>query len=218
MSHFVSSENIKRFWMFDSDTMIVRSLEEYEEKLLMFDNTEQCNGICMNGFIGNSDTLKNYVDDMNRMFQDEDMMEQQRLSLKNAPSNWAFTEMRAYEIFRNRNSPKSVRLKDAIEGVTFDEALCYEHDMEMQTSGGIQHKKIGVDGSGLMYFKQKKTAEWLPVVTLNLSWLPLYFFRTIDRIMTDYRSSGELAEIVFEEGKLDKVFNKCKFILSKILR
>ena len=42
---FIRSEGINRFWHFDSDTMIVRNLENYSSLMNDYDYTTQCNGM-----------------------------------------------------------------------------------------------------------------------------------------------------------------------------
>ena len=49
--NFISRRNTEAFWHFDSDNMILDDLERHKEKFRRYDCTEQCGGMCMNGYV-----------------------------------------------------------------------------------------------------------------------------------------------------------------------
>ena len=49
MHNYLRANGVRRFWNFDSDTLILTRLSAQEHKFATVGATEQCSGICMNG-------------------------------------------------------------------------------------------------------------------------------------------------------------------------
>ena len=108
--NFVVSQGIGSFWHFDSDTMILDSLSGHESKFMPYDCTEQCNGICMNGFISNPSIVLRYIKKINELFQKEEYLKKQQKIFDELSPEYAFTEMEAYKTFKEEENVNSVRL------------------------------------------------------------------------------------------------------------
>lgn len=172
MYNFAMSEKINSFWSFDSDTLIPSHLRDHEDKFKDYDCTEQCNGICMNGYIGNLKVVKGYLDKINELYQRPDYLKLQEQIVETNPTH-AFTEMMAYDTFRNETSPRTIRLNSIINNEAFDDCICQSHDMEMQGDGKI--KKLYVLDDGSIATHHIPSAKLVKAVTLNLSWVPAAF-------------------------------------------
>ena len=129
--NFLTAHDINNFWHFDSDTMITDSLSIHEKSFLPYDCTEQCNGSCMNGFISGPNIVLKYLNKINELFQDEKYIQEQQKEFDEKNVGFAFTEMRAYEKFKE-DGLNSARLNSIIDGSTFDDCICQEHEMEME--------------------------------------------------------------------------------------
>lgn len=178
--NFVSSQNINDFWHFDSDNMILSSLKMHEEKFKLYDCTEQCDGACMNGYISNPLIVFKYINKINELFQNRRYLEMQEKEFTEVNSNFAFTEMRAYVVFKEEENINSIRLNSIIDGSAFDDCICQEHNMEMETIPfGRKIKKIYCNLAGDFYCTEKNNAQPVKMNSLNLSWVPTYLFKVI---------------------------------------
>lgn len=169
--NFILEQNINSFWTFDSDNLIFENLEKHEDLLSKYDNTEQCKGSCMNGFVSNINTVKNYIDTINKLFQNEDYIakQQQDFSIN---TNYAFTEMRAYDEYKKSCNPKTIRLGDVYLDKYFDDCICFENDMEMTTlKNGKQVKQVYLGNNGKVFIKSILTNKLIPCINLNMSWV-----------------------------------------------
>lgn len=170
---FIKYHNIHKFWTFDSDTLILCDLSLQMNKFNDYDCTEQCNGICMNGFIGNIQVVRGYIHKIIDLFQDEKYLNKQREELK-IYTDWALTEMRAYSAYKERTPIKTIRLNSIIDGETFDDCIKQHHDMEMKNS----IKKLYWTENGI-YVKHLPTMQFIKVNSLNMSLVPTTFIKAI---------------------------------------
>lgn len=169
--NFILLNNIDAFWIFDSDNLVFMDLAKFETDLSQFDNTEQCNGICMNGYISNQKTVKGYIEKINELFQREEYIQQQRDEFK-TNTNYAFTEMRAYAQYKKEEKIKTIRLTDNFKEIYFDDCVCFEHDMEtVVLKNGKMIKQLYLGNEGKVFVKSKFGEKLIPCANLNMSWV-----------------------------------------------
>tara|TARA_R100000008_G_C3582253_1_gene169380 strand:+ start:1019 stop:1939 length:921 start_codon:yes stop_codon:yes gene_type:complete len=136
MYNFIQTTQHTSFWTFDSDTLILTDLSSQQSKFTSYDCTEQCNGACMNGFINNLNVVKNYLETINNLFQNEKYLNTQKKEFCTTHPDYSFTEMRAYGEYKKpgcttngslRIYPptnfNSTLLQDIIAEETFDQCL-----------------------------------------------------------------------------------------------
>ncbi|NWF98010.1 MAG: glycosyltransferase [Nitrospirae bacterium] len=193
--YFTKKHNISRFWTFDSDTMILTDLSKQAFKFIKFDCTEQCNGSCMNGLIGNSVIVKGYIDQIINLFQDEEFLLKQQKEFE-IKTKYAFTEMRAYEIFRQKEGIQTIRLNSIINDETFDDCICQQHEMEIE--GGV--KKLYFINNGI-YLKHIPTQKLIKANSLNMSWVPVSFIKQVYDIVSEKKQipSQQSSEKIFTQ-------------------
>lgn len=189
---FLQNENIRAFWHFDSDNLILSRLERFEPKFLEFDCTEQCGGSCMNGLVANFRTADQYIKTINKLFQDKEYINQQRSDLRENP-NFAFTEMRAYQTFREHSQIHSIRLNTIIDDSSFDDCICRDDGMETYNRPLEARilKKLYTDSHGHIYCRQTETGRLIRMNSLNMSWVPSYLYRLI---LKQAKKSAPLAD------------------------
>lgn len=193
--NFLISKGIEEFWHFDSDNMILSSLSSHEPKFRGYDCTEQCNGMCINGFISNPDIVLSYIRKINELFQNERYLQKQQKTYDEVQPTYAFTEMQAYKTFKEEERIRTIRLNTIIDGSTFDDCICQEHNMEMERlPSGRKIKKIFLNVDGRFYCCQKGTNRLLQMNSLNLSWVPLYLFKTVFLHLKKTANSGKFIE------------------------
>lgn len=185
MRVFLKTHNINSFWTFDSDNLILCNLEDLEPVLNNFDCTEQCKGNCMNGYISNFNVVDGYIKKMNELFNREEYISHQIDNLSKHP-DFAYTEMRAYATYKKEEGIKSKRLSIIEKNKVFDDAVCIPENMEAYNKklGGYNLKKIYFANNGEVYCIEKKTGEYIKMMNLNLSWVPLYIFEDICKHVT----------------------------------
>ena len=173
INEFVSKNNINSFWHFDSDNLIVSDLSKFEKNFSVYDNTEQCSGICMNGFISSNKITQLYTKHIIHLFNDIEYINDQKLKCVNNPT-FAFTEMAAYINFKRVYKLKTTRLHCAECENTFDDCLASSDDMEQfsELYNGYKIKSIYIDRKFNFYFKNLKFKNYIKVNSFNLSWMP----------------------------------------------
>ncbi|WAS05662.1 hypothetical protein LQF76_01865 [Gloeomargaritales cyanobacterium VI4D9] len=178
--NFTTASGYEKFWHFDSDTMILTELSQHEYKFKNYDSTEQCNGMCINGFINNLNVVSSYLDKINNLFQDQEYLSGLRKLFDEVYPEYAFTEMSAYLEFKKESVVNSIRLNTVINDSTFDDCMCYKHELETERLFvGREVKKIYTDGSGNFYGYHEELKKPVVINSLNLSWLPIEFFEIV---------------------------------------
>ncbi|APB34937.1 hypothetical protein GlitD10_2596 [Gloeomargarita lithophora Alchichica-D10] len=178
--NFTTSSGYEKFWHFDSDTMILTNLSQHEDKFKNYDSTEQCNGMCINGFINSLNSVESYLDKINNLFQDQEYLAGLRKLFDEVYPDYAFTEMSAYLEFKKEPVINTIRLNTVINNSTFDDCMCYKHELETERLfTGREVKKIYTNGSGYFYGYHEELKQIVTINSLNLSWLPIEFFAIV---------------------------------------
>lgn len=170
---FINVQNINNFWHFDSDNLIFTNLLKHESYLNHYDCTEQCQGICMNGYISNKEVVNGYVNKINELFSDEVFLQKQIEEFK-INKNFAFTEMRAYNEYKQSSKIKSIQLNSFQQNGYFDECIC-NADNFLSYKGKINNynlKKIFFDRNCNIYGFNELNQKFIRYNSLNMSWVP----------------------------------------------
>ncbi|AWG21452.1 hypothetical protein FFWV33_07850 [Flavobacterium faecale] len=214
--NFIKENSIDSFWHFDSDNMILANLEFQECKFKEFDCTEQCSGICLNGYVSSFNIVDGYVKKINYLFGDKDYLNKQRIDFVSNP-DFAFTEMRAYIAFKEQEGIKSIRLNKIIDNESFDDCICHAqgYDVYDRQLGGRLLKKIYVDNFGNFYCFHIKSSNYIKMNSLNLSWVPTRLFKLV------FQESNKIhkkeSTLNFKEYKLLDIF-QTKSFRSRVLK
>lgn len=190
MHNFLRAHGLHRFWTFDSDTLILTRLSEYERKFGMCGCTEQCSGICMNGYVSDMSLVQGYVDKINELFQRESFLREQRAFLEDMPW-YAFTEMNAYIKFREERGFQALRLGAVIDGETFLDSICTfeEHKSFLEDDQyelydtliwGHEVKKLFLRDDGEIFVRHRALGRMVKLNTINMSAVPDWLF---DRLL-----------------------------------
>lgn len=179
LNAFTGLQNIDRFWHFDSDTMILEDLGEFESELGKADFTTQCGGICLNGLIS-SKAANHYCEHICTLYEDDRFVQHQQQALDASGTDYGFTEMAACQSFKASSNCRSVWLMDLAGGYVFDDCLAQAHDFETtKIASGQMVKRITFE-SGRAY--GRRNDHNIRMVTLNLSWLPLYVYAWVSKL------------------------------------
>lgn len=137
----------------------------------------------MNGFIRSIKILDGYINKINELFQNELYLNEQLKDFQLHPE-WAFTEMRAYNTYKNDSNINSIRLNTIIKNETFDDCICnqdgYEMDNQSKTPNNI--KKLYKNKHNLIFCYHLEEKRFIKMNSLNMSWVPNYFFDKIFQI------------------------------------
>lgn len=176
IQNFITKNNIKEFWHFDSDTMIVDELLCHEAKFQQYDITEQCHGNCMNGYISNVELVRKFLQKIIEIFSRAEFLNK----LDYGDTNNCFNEMSAYVIFKEEEQINRIRLSTIINGETFDDLLCRSDGFVTEKLPyGEDVKKVFLKPNGKFFIKTKDDDSFARLISLNLSWLPIYVYETI---------------------------------------
>jgi hypothetical protein len=199
---FIYLYEIDSFWHFDSDNLIVANLFQKELIFNKFDTTEQCGGLCMNGYISSKKITQLYVHHILELFNDIDFLKIQKEKCE-INESFAFTEMAAYNHFKKVLKINSVRLNNFENGDTFDDCIAFDDGMAhtKEKYNGYTIKEIYINANNEFYFKLNSTENYIKVNSINLSWMP---FSVVLRLFLMFcRSKIPLLRI------FRKVFFKC---------
>lgn len=177
---FTNAHAVDRFWHFDSDTMVLEDLGQYENALAPFDYSLQCNATCLNGYIKRS-LLKRYNANTISLFQNQSFLDRQQTEFDTQNPSFAFTEMRAFNEFTSTTDAKGIHLMDFSPDEVFDDALrqahgfdtkIYDKEKFVKDIRFINGRIIGIrDGHEVAF------------ATLNMSWLPILAYRWVLRAL-----------------------------------
>lgn len=178
--NFVASESASPFWHFDSDVMIATSLAQAEPSLSAVDCTVQCNGNCMNGYVAGADVVGSYVRHINALFQRPDYLAAQQREFDEEQPSWAFTEMRAFESWREETDVTTRPLTAPVNGIAFDDGLCFPAGYTTERLGSGQVvKRVHLGENGTFWAQRADLTDWDRFGALNLSWVPTYLFEVV---------------------------------------
>lgn len=178
--NFIKQEKLGSFWHFDSDNMILDRLSLHEEKFKGYDCTEQCQGICMNGYISGPDVVGGYLDKINEVFQRDEYLKTIQKDFDSLHPKFAFTEMAAYSIYKTEERVRSIRLNTVIDGTSFDDAIVLEDGMVMEQLGyGKKVKKVFLCSDGRFFCCEQSGQRLIRMNSLNLSYVPVYLFKQV---------------------------------------
>jgi hypothetical protein len=170
---FIKKHDLKKFWHFDSDTMVLHDLSNYVGALSKYDFTLQCNNTCLNGLIGAS-TVEEYCLHICELFENPSYLLEQQYEFDTVAPTFAFTEMRAFDDYQNFSEGKRVHLLTAFDNLVFDDCICQEHGFNMTSlPSGEQIKNIFFEYGKTYGYRDNELVEF---ATLNLSWVPDYLF------------------------------------------
>ena len=206
---FVKKEGIHRFWHFDSDTMILQSLEPHNQKLSNVDFTVQCNGICLNGIISDV-VVTEFCRHILSLYSDKEFLSLQQAEFNTIHPSWAFTEMRAFEDYLLNTHRPWVRLLMYDSNFAFDEAIRQAHSFKMgRLPNGDEIKNIYSLNGNIYGLRDQKVVEF---VTLNLSVVPDYVFEWALAAL-----NGKSSVLIEEQPPISsRKTNKLKKMLDKL--
>lgn len=201
VAEYCRAEGIQWFWHFDSDVMVVEDLtrfaENLQQKRILF--TRQCNDTCLNGFMSYS-VVKDFCEYMIRLFNDPALLQSQQLEFDTLHPDFAFTEMRAFDMYSKVTEYQGCHLEQAIDGWWFDDSICQDDGFEMNRLGsfGVLAKRVYFDGSR---FYGRRWGERVDFAAINCSWVPTEVFdwilaRVRRRVVEPYHpATEELAQV-----------------------
>ena len=223
INEFICQNQINSFWHFDSDNFILSDLSEKENIFKQYDNTEQCGGICLNGFISCSKIIHLYTKHILDLFDNDNYLNAQRNKCL-INDDFAFTEMAAYNDFKKVFKLNSIRLNNSDFGDTFDDCLASSDGM-IQTNesyNGYRIKEIYLNRSNEIYFKMISSENYIKVNSINFSWLPfsivtrIFYLSLRKRVQVlkyfNFARKSEYSKVNFlQHSFFEQIFDKLVF-------
>jgi hypothetical protein len=214
INDFCETNKIDRFWHFDSDTVILKNLNDYSYLFEKFDFSTQCNNICLNGII-KTEVVKEYCQLICELFEDQSFLKKQLDEFKHQNPKYAFTEMRAFEVYANKTRRKGIYLGSLINGQLFDDCICQEHGFKMINLPTGQTVKYLESSEKFVY--GYRNGQKIEFITLNLSWVPNYVYRWVIATSIVEKSTLKNIKINILDYLMSYLVNK-KIRLMKILK
>lgn len=213
---FLTNENIDSLWHFDSDTMIIHELSDYEA-ILRKDNikcTTLCNDMCPSGYIYSS-VIKDFCSSMIDDFNDTNFINEQQEEFDNINLGYAYTEMRAFKRFRKKTGLATAKLSSyfSYKSIWFDECICQEHGFKT-----IYSAKLGRSIKNFYFYDEEiyattEQGKEFCFAIINCSWVTTDVFAWIERVSQNKKPSFRLIDSL---GL--KTSQKVKLLFSKILK
>lgn len=216
VEEYCRRENISEFWHFDSDVMILKNLDDYAEKLKSngVNYTKQCNNTCINGYIS-LDVLRPFLEYTIKLFEDESFLNNQQKEFDEIHQNYAFTEMRAFDIFSKQSNFKGVHLECYFKDLWFDDCIAQPNGFKTIYLPFKRVKHVYVDTGGFYGIRQDKKVYF---VTINCSWVPDSIFSWIlNNLQTDNNGSFGKSFTLYISCFKDVLYNIPQIFKSKIV-
>jgi len=178
LSFLTQSLNLKRFWTFDTDTLILCNLAQKAHKFLAFDFTTQAHGHQINGFISSQDGLTQYLQAILAMFKDNDFIAKTEAVMAGIQGA-SVSDMTAFDYAIERSffkEFKHVRLGTIIDNEIFDDALCHD-DIGFEKSEFDTKRLYLIRDT--FYFRHLESDRMIAVNTLNMSWIQTFYIAQI---------------------------------------
>ena len=217
VEEFCKRKNIKNFWHFDSDVIIVEDLLQYQDKLQKNEilYTRQCNGTCLNGYI-DSKILPDFLKYVISLYKNKQFIKSQQDEFDNVNPTFAFTEMRAFDMFSKQTTYKNIIIESYFDGVWFDDCIAQDDGFKTTYLPFCKKdiKKVCKDKNGFYGIISEERKNF---IVINCSWVPLYVFEWIVRNI-DYKKDTCIAtnkSFIWIGCFLDKLLKLIKFIEKK---
>jgi hypothetical protein len=215
MAEFLRAEGIDAFWTFDTDTLVLAPLAPREPRFANVQATVQCDGSCLNGFIGSAKLVWEYTDCILDLFSDGPYLEAQRKRLSDH-AGLAFNEMDAFGEFRRRNGVHVRRAAEAINGEIFDDALAFPGGYEpagRRVLGRTNVKRLWCSHERGLYARLLPGGDLVRMLTCNMSWMPDYVWKKLvpfsltpeQDAKLEPPAAAELREVNLSQPLTDKV-------------
>ncbi len=220
MYNFVKQHDIQSFWTFDTDNLVVGSLQELESELSAYDNTELNEGMSMHGLISNIEVLGKYINGINELFLDESYLQTQRNELLKLPRHYSYTEMRAYVECKKRYGFKTYYLSQSNNAYVFDNKFMKSDGMQVRKYDHAvlsQIKNIFIDDEGRFFFQSSTDNHLVRVYSIDCSWLALCVYYILNRYRLKRNSIKGIEEIIFFEPLVFRVKRFIDFYLRKFI-
>ena len=228
INEFLKKEQIDSFWTFDSDTLLLESLDNVENRFRHVEATTQCRGKCLNAWVGSQSLVERYVCCINELFNDSIYLEKQKKRLL-YDVTLSFNEMDAFEEFCHRKKIKTCRAAQPLEGEAFDDALAMGDGYEFVFQKGIVRnymKRLWVSPQGKIYIKRADDQQMIRLLSCNMSWMPDFFWKRlfllttprIKKVSTLVEDSKLLREVDLTLPWLCKLRNFYRSLKRKLAR
>ncbi|MEL6608544.1 MAG: hypothetical protein AAFO93_06505 [Pseudomonadota bacterium] len=188
---FAAREGIDRFWHFDTDTMILRDLSDFEPELAHVDFTVQCNNTCLNGIVSTA-VLREFNLHTIDIFKDTAFLDEEQRKLDTEHPNWSFNEMMAFKLYKAQTTRPWLHLMAHSDTHVFDDAIRQEHGFDTTPIGcGITIKDVFARNGRVF---GTRLGDEVELVTLNMSWMPRGSYKWVRRAARG--EDGRLADAV----------------------
>lgn len=172
---FMRQAGMDKFWMFDSDDLLVEEIMPWQTELLsrgiVF--TRMAHNTALRGLM-NLQVVKGYCDHVISLFEDSSFVTEQIRIFSKKNTLAAFTDMNAAAIY----TPEvpGCHLASSIKGWHFDDCIMHEDNFDMIDLGHLAKmpfKHVKFDGR---HFTGIRSGEKINFATINGSGLPRQIF------------------------------------------
>ena len=185
---------LESFWHFDSDTMILKDVTEFNTSFSAYDSTEKCNGMCLNGFI-KTKVVEQYLKIINQLFLDEAFLKLQQDEFDTINPEFAFTEMRAWVETKQKLSLNTCHIGKVTDGTTWDDHIWQGeklgYDMARLKSGQTLKNMYWDNGFYCCNHNLQQSVEFM---CLDLSHAPLFVFDWVLNCVEEKKTTKYLAK------------------------
>jgi hypothetical protein len=167
IEEFLNRHDIEEFWHFDSDTLIIENLSEYDYLQNKHLSMMQCNSSCLNGFVKRS-VVNLYCESVLEQFKNEQLLEKYRKEFE-VNKRFAFVDMGGFKNFNIAQPLPFVSGMELSRTFVFDDCLCQSHGFDcVDLPDSRRVKQIYFEKGKAFFIKEKQKVL---AATLNLSWL-----------------------------------------------
>lgn len=216
---FASERGIEKFWMFDSDDLLVEDLFEKQKELGSnnIEFTRMAYNTALRGFM-DTQTVKEYCKHVIALFSDPQFVVEQINIFSKREGIAAFTDMNAAALYKS--GKKDAHLATSINGWYFDDLITHDDGFDTINLGHknkINIKHIQFDGE--CFYALRKN-EKIKFATINGSGLPRQIFPWfLDCIRSRHTQKQFTTDIIaYQPSRLREIAYSIKQRLKKVTK
>ena len=221
LEEFLSYSNISKFWIFDSDTLILENLKYQISKFSKYDYTTHNNNNMFQGLINNRNIINIFNEYIIKLFNDKVYLKNIKCNFNNNPHH-AFTYMKVCKYLNYKLNPNNIRLNTIINNEIFDECICFNDGFKKyllfdRKNGFRKVKKVYFRNNNAYLYNIEKS-KYIKLVSINLSWVPELFFDKIIKNTTYYNPLFPFIKSYKTLYPYNNIYDQIKFSINKAKR
>ena len=220
--NYLKSEQIEKFWTFDSDVFIFSELKPFEEQFKDFNYTSWNYIHQLQGF-SDITLIEKYCRFLYDIFKNKSFINEQKEDFKKNP-NYGFTLMRAFKKFKEDLNLNVINIFDeaynSYHGLfchyfVVDNFINDKYYKTIHDSTNLLKKQLYINRFGQFFVQNVNNRTYQPIAVLDTSWLNYYVQKKIFKICLNHKQEFTgYKKFSYSISPIEKILNKIKKVFA----